>query len=438
MGWEANFIIIFGSLFGLILLGIPVAFAFMLVVMVGYIIFVGGWTGINQFIFGIFSSVANFNLSPVPFFILMGELLFRSGLALVCINGISKWLSSIPARLSILTVISGAFFGALSGSTMANTAMLGTLLLPEMEKNRYNKYLSVGPIMAAGGLAMIIPPSALAVIYAAIAQVSVSGVLVAGIVPGILMALGYIVVILIRVWLDPQSAPSHKMEGVTWSERFRALFLDVAPLSLICLLMYIFITFGIGTPTEAAAVGAVGALILVILYRRFSWQVFFQSVMNTIITTAMIFFITCSSTGFSQLAAYTGVTAGLLAFVTQLNLDPLLLIVAMLAVVIILGCFMDQIAIMMIVIPVFVPIVNKLGFDPIWFAVLMLICIHEGLITPPFGLELFVMKSISPETKTKDLYLSVYPIIISDLVVTALIIVFPSIALWLVSIGRWG
>lgn len=436
MGWEFNFVIIFGLLLLLILLGIPVAFAFMFIVIMGYIVFIGGWSGVDQFIFGIFSSVANFSLSPVPFFILMGELLFRSGLALVGINGISKWLSRVPAKLSILSVISGAFFGALSGSTVANTAMLGTLLLPEMEKKKYNKYLSLGPIMGAGGLAMIIPPSALAVIYAAIAQVSVSGVLVAGIVPGLLMALGYIVAILLRVWLNPRNAPSHENEIVSWGERFKALFLEVMPLLLICLLMYIFITLGICTPTEAGAVGVVGALLLMVIYRRFSLKVIYQSLISTVSTTVMIFFVACSSNGFSQLIAYTGVTSGLLEFVTGLSLEPMLMIAMMLVVVIMLGMFMDQVAIMMIVIPVFVPIVAKMGFDPIWFAILMLICIHEGLITPPFGLELFVMKSISPGTRTVDLYLSIYPIIICDLIVVALIMAFPQIALWLVSIGN--
>jgi tripartite ATP-independent transporter DctM subunit len=428
LGWEIILLLIFSSLTFLIMTGIPVALAFMIVVMVGNLILMGP-SGPHQLIMSIYTSVSNFSLAPVPLFILMGDLLLRSGLAFKCINALAKWMGAIPARMSILSITGGALFGAISGSTMASTAVLGQLLLPEMDKQGYSKTLSMGAIMTSGGLAMIIPPSALAVVFAAIAELSVAKVLLAGFIPGIVLALGYMVVAWIMVAVRPESAPKSEVQSIPMGERMKSLFTDILPVTSIVAAMVVVIYAGICTPTEAASVGFVGALLLTVAYRKFTWKLIFESTMSTIVTTAMTFFIVCYSTGFSYLIAFSGASTGLLEWVTQLNIAPMAMMAAMLFLVVILGCFMDQIAIMMITLPIYMPIVKTLGFDTIWFAMLMLICLGLGLKTPPFGLNLFIMKSIAPKTTTMQLYSSVTPYIVSDLVCIALFMAFPAIIL---------
>lgn len=430
MGWELILLCIFGSLTLLILTGIPVALAFMIVVLAGNLILMGP-AGPHQLIMSMYTSVSNFSLAPVPLFILMGDLLLRSGLAFQCINALAKWMGSIPARMSVLSITGGAMFGAISGSTMASTAVLGNLLLPEMEKQGYSKTLSIGAILTSGGLAMIIPPSALAVVFAAIAELSVAKVLLAGFIPGVVLALGYILVAMILVVIRPESAPKSAVQSIPWGERIKSLFTDILPVTFIVVAMVAAIYIGVCTPTEAASIGFVGALLLILAYRRFSWKLIFESTMSTIVTTAMTFFIVCNSTGFSYLIAFSGASAGLLEWVTQLDIMPIAMVASMLFLVIILGCFMDQIAIMMITLPIYMPIVNSLGFEPIWFAMLMLICLGLGLKTPPFGLNLFIMKSVAPKTTTMQLYSSVTPYIVSDLICIAILMAFPAIILLL-------
>jgi tripartite ATP-independent transporter DctM subunit len=429
MGWAITGLVLISVLIGVLLLGLPVSFTFLAVVFAGNVLVMGPVNGPSQFVLSFYQAVANFNLAPIPLFILTGDILYRSGLAVRAINAIAMLLGSIPARLSFLAVAGGALFGAISGSTMASTAVHCSMLLPEMRKQGYKGQMSYGPILAGGGLAMIIPPSALSVVYAATANVSVAAVLIAGILPGILMAVGYCTVISLGALINPKAAPRYQVETIPWGERIKILLIDVVPVTHVVAAMVITIVFGIATPTESAAFGVVASVIVAALYRKLNWSMMFQSTLSTVQNSGMIFFITVASIGFSRLLGFTGVTEGLLGWVATLSVPPLAMIVAMLFIVILLGMFMDQIAIMMITIPIFVPTVNHLGFDPIVFSILMLICIRIGLITPPFGLELFLMKGyLPPETKMRELWASAVPFIFSDIVVTGIILVFPVIA----------
>lgn len=431
MGWELTLICIFGALCLLLATGIPVAFAFMAVVVIGNIIYMGFTHGPYQFLMSIYTSVGNFSMAPIPMFILMGDLLLRSGMAMRVINGLGKWFGAIPARLSLLSIIGGAFFGAISGSTVASTAIFGSLLLPEMRRAGYHNNLSMGPILAAGGLAMIIPPSALAVVYAATAEISVGKVLIAGFLPGLLMALNYIIVVFIQLLLDRTKAPAREDVKFNLGEAIRALFADILPTAAIVAAMVIFIYGGICTPSEAAAVGLVGSIVLIFIYRKMTWKIFYDSMMSALTTTGMILLIAASSCGFSYLMAYTGASNGLLNWVISLDMPPLALVAAMLLVVLIMGCFMDQVAIMMLTIPIFVPIVQALELNLVWFALINLVALEVGMKTPPFGMELFVMKSVTPETPTKDIYKTIAPFLVGDVVAIALILFFPVIALYL-------
>lgn len=429
MGWELAGIILIGSLIAILLLGLPVAFTFMVVVFIGNFLILGPVNGPSQFVLSFYQAVANFNLAPIPFFILMGDILYRSGLAVRAISAIGEAMGAIPARLSFIAVAGGAMFGAISGSTLASTAIHSSLLLPEMRNKGYKGKLAFGPILAGGGLAMIIPPSSLSVVYAATANISVADILIAGILPGIIMAIGYSTVIIIRYLLDPAAAPNYEMERIPWSRRLKVLLVDVVPLVLIIATMVAAIVLGLATPTESAALAAVASVIVVALYKKFSWSLFYESILSTVQNTGMIFFITVASIGFSRLLGFSGVSIGLLNWVATLNIPSLALIGAMMFIVIILGMFMDQIAIMMITIPIFSPIVTQIGFDMVAFAILMLIALRIGLITPPFGLELFLMKGYLPaETKMPELWTAALPFILSDMVVITIIMFFPIIA----------
>jgi tripartite ATP-independent transporter DctM subunit len=428
--WQMIALILFGIMFLLLLMGIPVSVSLLVSVLIGFVVFVNPTLGVDHVINSFLYSVAKFTLTPVPLFILSGNLLFHSGVAMRSIYCISKWMGSMPARLSFISVIAGTLFGAVSGSTLASHSLLTSVLYPEMKKNNYSEALSLGPILASGGLAMIIPPSSQSVFYAAIAQISVAGILIGGIFPGILMAIGYSLVILIRVMLNPSHAPKYQIENITWKERFHSLAVDLLPSGMIMLLMIVFILFGITTPTEAAAVGFVASVIVVACYGCLKWEVIKKTAIGTMETTGMLFFIALTADAYGKLLAHTQVSPSVVKWVTSLDMAPYTLIIAMLLLVVIMGTFMDNVAIMMVTIPFFIPIVQSLGFDNVWFAMMMLIAIQIGLTTPPFGLGLFVVKGLLPHAKAKDLYLSAAPFLISDSCVIALIMAFPGIVLY--------
>jgi len=271
--WWQVLILIFGSMVGLLLTGIPVAFAFLIVNLVAAYFFLGGFPGLVQATIGIFSSITTFTLSPVPFFILMGELIFHSGLGLQAIEVFDKWLGRIPGRLSIMAILAGIIFAALSGSTIANTALLGTLLLPEMQRRGYSKSLSLGPIMGVGGVAMLIPPSALAVVLASLGKMDVGKLLIAGILPGILMGLLYLGYVSIACFIKPSLAPAYDVPQVSLSERLKITVKHFLPLGAIVFMVIGVIFLGIATPTEAAATGALGAFVLVWIYGKLNKEV---------------------------------------------------------------------------------------------------------------------------------------------------------------------
>lgn len=413
-------------------LGMPVAFAFLAVMLGASIVLMGTPVGPYQTIHSLFDSIATFSLTPIPLFVLMGEVMTHSGLATQSLDALSKLVGKIPARLSILANMAGALFGMLSGSTAASTAVLGSSLVPEMLKRGYSKTLTYGPIMAAGGLAMIIPPSNIAVIYGTIAEVPVGRLLIAGFIPGFIMALHYILLILIRVKFNPSLAPPYEVPKISLQEKLRLILVDLLPLSIIVFLVTGIFVIGVATPTEAAALGAVGTTIVTAFYRRLNWQVIYRSVRGTVTITAMILLIIGGSQIFSQLLSYSGLTQAVVNWATGLSVPPMILLISMILVVVVLGCFMESVPIIMVTAPIFVPIANHLGFDPIWFGVIMLISLEVGLLSPPFGLVLFIMKGVAGERATMgDIYRSAIPFVLCDALAITWIILFPSLALWL-------
>lgn len=430
------FLILFftGFLF-LLAIGLPVAFSFLLINGIVVVFIMGTHAGPHQMIMNMFQSLTLFTLAPVPLFILLGEVLFHSGMALRALDVLSKLLGRLPGRLSILANLGGTIFAALSGSPMANTAMLGSLLVPEMEKRGYSRLMTIGPIMAAGGIAMIIPPSTLSVIYGTIAEISIAKLLIAGVVPGLIMGANYMTYIIGACLLKPELTPDFETEKVPLMVKLYLFFRDVFPLSILMFLVLGLIFLGIATPTESAAVGVLGAFIQSIFYGGFSWEMLKKVVIATTRITGMIFLIVAGSMIFSQIMAFTGTTRGMTELIVGWPLPTMLKIIAMLIMVFFLGIFVDQVSIMMITIPLFVPVVDALGVDPFWFAIMMLIDLEIALTTPPFGVLLFIMKGVAPKgTTMTDIYGAVLPFVLCDTFAVILVMVFPPLALWLPSL----
>ena len=437
MEWWIIFLVIFFGLLFLFALGVPVAFAFLFVNLVGVYLFWGGTVGVSQLILSIYNSVTSFSLLPVPLFVLMGEVMFHSGIAPRMMDVLDKWLGRIPGRLSLLAVGGGTLFATLTGSAMAGAAMLGSVLVPEMEVRGYKKTMTIGPILGSGGLAIMIPPSALGVLLAGLALFSVGQFLVAIIIPGLLMACLYAGYILVRCIMQPDLAPPYEIRHVPLFEKVVATIRYILPLGSIIFLVVGFIFLGIATPTEAAALGALGCFVLAFLYRGLNWHLTKQSFTATLQVTVMMFMILTGSMAFSQILAFTGSTQGLIQLAVGLPLPPILIVVAMQVVLLILGTFMEPLTIMMVTIPIFMPIIKQLGFDPIWFGTVMLLNMEMATTSPPFGLVLFVMKGVAPpDTRMKDIYMSAIPFLLCDIVAMVVIMAFPGVVLWLPSLMK--
>ncbi len=433
MPWGVVTSVMVGAVVGLMALGLPVAFAFLAVDLAGAYKVLGGAAGLRQFVSNATASITTFALVPVPLFLLMGELFFHTGLAVRVFDALDACFGRLPGRLSFLTVAGGTLFATLSGSSMANTAMLGSLLVPEMARRGYKPAMSIGPILGTGGLAMLIPPSALAVLLASLARIDVGALLIAGLLPGLLLASLYGAMILVRLRLDPDSAPDYPVDVLPMAERLGLVARDVLPMGLVVIFVIGSILGGFATPSEAAAFGVIGVLILAFVRGTLNWPAVAKSLRGATRVTAMAFLIIMMSATFAQILAFSGASSGLVRWATSLEASGIVLLLAMLAVLLMLGMFMDQLSMMLLTVPIFFPLAQSLGFDPIWFAVLMLLALEIGLTTPPFGLLLFVMRGVAPAGTTMgQIYTAALPFIGCAMAVVVLVILFPGIALFLV------
>jgi tripartite ATP-independent transporter DctM subunit len=431
MEWWASLSLIVGVLIFILLLGFPVAFAFLLTDFV-FTAYLMGTSGLQILTLQVYASLASFVLSPAPMFILMGELMFHSNLAKDTLDVLDRWLGRIPGRLSILAAVSGTIFAATSGSSLANTAMLGTVLVPEMKKRGYSTFMSVGPIIGVGGLAMLIPPSALAVIFASIAQISVGQVLIGGVVPGVMLGAIFCAFIILCAVIKPSCAPNFHTEPTPLPLKLLLTFKYLLPVGFIIFSVLGLIFLGVATPTEAAALGALATLIVNIAMGRFNWKMLRSSMKGSLEVTTMVLMIVAASKTFSTVLAFTNATDAMVEVVQGLSVHPILILIAMQIIVVILGCLMDPVSIMLITLPLFMPIVSALGFDPIWFAVIMLINLEMGNMSPPFGMLIFVMQGVTTKDVTyEDIAWATVPYMLFDVLVIGMIMVWPQIALWL-------
>jgi tripartite ATP-independent transporter DctM subunit len=430
MDWVTAAIVIFSLLSILFLIGVPVAFSFLFVNMVFAFVF-WGVDGFPQMILSIHRSISLFSLVPLPLFILMGQVIFLSEISRNMMDAMDKWVGRLPGRLSLMAVAGGVLFATLSGSSMASTAMLGQTLLPEMEKKGYKAQMTLGPIMGSGCLAGMMPLSALAIVLATLAQISVGDFLLTIVGPGLLMAAIYAVYIIVRATLQPHLAPPYAVEKVPLGRKLFLALKYIAPPSLIIISVIGIIMSGVATPTEAAAVGSLVCFILAFIYKGIRPDILKKAVLSTLKITVMMFMILSGATGFSEILAYTGATTNLVEMVTHLDLSPMGVLIAMQIILIVLGTFLESLAIMMITIPIYLPIIKTLGFDPYWFCAIFLINMELATISPPYGLVLFTMKGVAPNHTMNDIFRASIPFNILDILALVLVMVFPAIALWL-------
>ncbi|MGE0060800.1 MAG: TRAP transporter large permease subunit [Xanthobacteraceae bacterium] len=432
MTWQLSALLLLGGSTVLLFLGIPVAFTFIAVNIVGAILYLGGSVGLEQIVRNSVIAVSNFALTPIPLFVLMGEVLFHTGLALKVIEGIERLIKQVPGRLAVVAVVAGTVFSAISGSTIATTAMLGSLMLPVMLSRGYNPVMATGPIMAIGAVDMLIPPSALTVLLGSLSGISISKLLIGGVVPGFILSAAFVGYIVTRVLLNPQLAPATELEPRTGWQKYRLLVLYVIPLISIFVVVVGAMSGGFATPTESAALGAIATIGLAVLYRSLSFNALMQSLKGTVGISAMILFIILGATTFSQILSFSGATSGIVSTIFSHDLSPAAIIAGMLLLLIFLGVFVDQVSMMLITLPVFMPIVERLNVDLIWFGVLYLICMQLGLLLPPHGLLLMTMKGVAPpEVTMMHIFKAVTPYIIMSLLLLGAILLFPAIATWL-------
>jgi tripartite ATP-independent transporter DctM subunit len=432
MTWQAAAWLLLGGSTALMFLGLPVAFAFLAINLLGAAIFLGGDAGMMQLARNSVQSVTSFALTPIPLFILMGEVLFHTGLAVKVIDGIERLVREVPGRLAVIAVVAGTVFSAISGSTIATTAMLGSLMLPVMLARGYHPTLATGPIMAIGAVDMLIPPSALTVLLGSLSGISISKLLIGGIVPGLILSAIFVAYIVLRVKLEPALAPKTAFEEYHGWRRFRPLLQYVLPLVSIFVIVVGAMIAGWATPTECAALGAFATLMLALLYRALTFANLVQALRGTAAISGMILFIIVGATTFSQILSFSGASNGLAQTITSFGLPPLAVVAGMMLFLIFLGVFVEQVSMMMITLPIFMPVVQQLGIDLVWFGVMFLICMQLGLLMPPHGLLLMTMKGVAPPQVTlMHIFRAVTPFLLISFLVLALVFLVPPVAVWL-------
>jgi tripartite ATP-independent transporter DctM subunit len=432
MSWDAAAWLMLGGSTVLLFLGLPVAFSFLVINLVGAWLFLGGEAGLTQLARNSVGSVASFSLTPIPLFILMGEVLFHTGLAVKVIDGVERLIREVPGRLAVVAVVAGTVFSAISGSTIATTAMLGSLMLPVMLSRGYHPTMATGPLMAIGAVDMLIPPSALTVLLGSLSGISISKLLIGGVVPGLMLSVAFVIYIIARVKMNPALAPASSFVEYHGWERLRPFVQYVIPLVSIFAIVVMSMSAGWATPTESAAIGAFATMVLAVMYGSLTIKNSLAALRGTAAISGMILFIIVGATTFSQVLSFSGASNGLVELIAGLGLSPLAVIAAMMLLLIFLGLFVEQVSMMLITLPIYMPLVQKYGVDPVWFGVMFLICMQLGLLLPPHGLLLMTMKGVAPpQVRMAHIFQAVLPYIAMSLLVLALVFFVPAVAVWL-------
>jgi len=417
-------------LLALLIVGVPIFAAFLILNVTGVMILFGP-AGFGMLANSMFTSATMSALTAVPLFIVMGEVLFRSGAMEVLLDSLDRLVGRIRGRQYVLCILLSAIVGALSGAAMAVAGLLGRSLFPTMVQRGYDRKLSAGTILAGASLDPIIPPSVLAILIATIAQISTGKLLVAGLVPGIVLTVMFLIYVAIRIRIDPSLAPAiEEGDEATKGSAFMA-FLKMLPSAFIFFLVMGLVMLGIATPTEAAATGVAGSVVLAACYRRLSWRMIHDALASGVKVSSLLLIVMCCAVMFSQLLTFTGAPQALGEIVTALRLPGWLMLTIMLGLPFLLFMFLDQIAIMLVLVPIYKPILTIYSFDEIWFFTLFLIVATVGGISPPFGYTLFAFKSAAPQMPISEVFSASWPFVWIIMLALVLMAAFPPIITWL-------
>jgi len=422
-----------GVLLLLLAAGMPIGFVMVLVGFTGFALLTS--TGAAWHIVGTipYELISNYNYSVLPLFLFMASICLNSGLGKSLYNLMYTWVGRLPGGLAIATIFACGVFSAISSSSIACTLTVGLIAIPEMRRYKYDSGLIAGSVAAGGTLDILIPPSGMFIIYGILTEQSIGKLFIAGMIPGIILLLMFIVVVYFHVRLNPTLAPSGS--STTFQEKMAALG-ECAEILALCILILGGLIIGWFTPTEAGAIGAFGAIAFSLIRRRLSWQGFKDSVIDTIRNTGMIFMIMTGALIFNAFLAVTTIPMELAGWVSGLALPRVFILIIILLMYIILGTFLDELAMILLTLPIFFPVVTRLGFDPIWFGVVIVLVVQMGMISPPVGITMFVVKGIAPDIPIETIFKGVVPFCIAVVVLMILLIAFPQIALFLPGLTR--
>lgn len=430
MEWYVLLILASLVLLLLMMLGVPIAFSLGSVALGLGIIFIGPRI---LYLFGTlaYGKVNSFALVAVPLFIFMAEMILVSGAAKDAFEALDKWLSALPAGLAIASQVACALFAAVCGASTATTAVIGGMAVPEMVDRGYAKRLATGSIAAGGALGVLIPPSILLIIYGIIAEQSIGQLFIGGIIPGIMLMVLRVAYFIGRVVIDPSMAPREKR--VTWQDRFRCLW-KIMPLLIVAIFMFGALYSGIATPTEVAGVGCFASLLIAASYRRLAWRHVKEAFEKTARTTCFVIWILVAAASFGYVLSFLNVPQSLVGWALGLGVSPYVILIAVNLLLFALGCIMDPAAIIMVTVPMLAPLMQALGFDLIWFGVMFVVNMELAEITPPLGLNLYIMKAVAPPGITlNDIIIGSIPFMILDIIGLIFVIIWPQLVLWLPS-----
>ena len=430
MSIEALTLLFFGSLLFFLLLGLPLAFVLGGVSVV-FLYFTWGFDSFYMVASQIWGTMESFTLVAIPLFVFMAMILERTGVARDLYRMMHLWCGGLRGGLALGTLGICAVFAAMVGISGAAVVAMGTIALPSMLERGYDKSMALGVINTGGGWGILIPPSILMILYALITGVSVGQMFAAGIMPGILLMVLTAIYILVRCHLQPELAPAlPREERGTWPEKFRALRAVLLPIGVVVMVLGSIIG-GITTPTEAAAMGVLGALISAAVYRQFKWSILKEAAIRTFKLTGMIMWILFAAHAFSAAYQSMGAQELIEGLMNMVPGGPWGIIIAMMVIVFLLAMVLDPVGIMLITLPVFMPIVESLGFDPIWFGILIVVAVEISLITPPIGMNIFIIRTVMTDLPVTTIYRGVVPFIVADIVRLALIVAVPALILFL-------
>ena len=429
MEWWLLLSIILACLLILIFAGVPIAFSLGALSLTLIFLLLG-----SRQLFLVsataFGQINNFALAAIPLFIFMAEIILHSGVSKDAFDMLSKWTSRVPGGLAVASQLTCTLFASVSGASTATAAAVGRIAVPEMLERNYDKRLCCGSIAAGGALGALIPPSIYMIIYGTLVEESIGQLFMGGVIPGLMLSGMFIAYIIIRCWRNPKLAPRLT---VTWSERWRSLH-KVWAIIFLAMSMLVSIYLGIATPAEIAGVGSFFAIIIGLAYRRLTWKAVKGAFFSTCRITCFIGWILVAASLFGFVLSYLQLPQQLSQWLVETVASPYLIIVGINIILILLGCIMDPAGILLVTIPIFVPIVKAVGFDAIWFGVMFVVNTELAQITPPLGLNLYIIKGIAPkDISLNDILIGAGPFMLLDAVGLALVIIFPQIILWLPS-----